>query len=371
MIAPTIAVVGSAATGRNYDPPVHDVDAALVAAEQIGRELANHGCRLVVFSSKDDFIESAVVRGFAQSARARPKSIEVRPPLKSARPGFPEMEPKPHLFEIRPEPATDWEVSFYRSLLSIDGLVLIGGGSSTFIAGLIAISRRIAIVPIATFGGAAEKAWKRVREERDLTTEEDLAPAAAAWRPGSAEAVVSSVLNQHRRRLEEDNQRRDQARVAARRKSIGLVAAILCLVLAIAAIPATARWGSGHVAATALLVFGPLLAGVSGALSRDALVDEARTPLRDGVLGAAAGGIAGILFIAAQIVANTDPLKGDSASRLIYFVVAVGFVAGLAFDAVLAKLRRTDVTATSPIGLPVSGPAHQPAPDSTGDVATP
>jgi hypothetical protein len=310
-MGPTVAVVGSAVAGRTYDPPVHDVDAALAAAEEIGRELANQGCRLVVFSSKVDFIESAVVCGFAASDSAKPKSIEVRSPLKSAHPGFPQMQPKPDLFDVRPDPTTDWEVSFYRSLLSVDAVVLIGGGRSTFIAGLIGLSRRIAIAPIATFGGAAEKAWKRVREEDSLATEEDLTPAASGWGAGSAEAVVKSLLNQHRRRLVEDEQRRDEARVVTRRKTNGLLAAILCLVLAVAAIPATAKWGSGQVVATALLVFAPLLAGVSGALSRDALFDETRRPLRDGALGAAAGGISGILFVAAQVIANPNPLTGD------------------------------------------------------------
>jgi hypothetical protein len=56
-----------------------------------------------------------------------------------------------------------------------------------------------------------------------------------------------------------------------------------------------------------------------------------------------------VLFLAAQLATNPDLLKGDSAARLGYFVVPVGFVAGLAFDAVLAKLRGTDVVQTSPI----------------------
>jgi hypothetical protein len=359
-MGPTVAVVGSAAGGRTYDPPIYDIDATTVAAEEIGRELANQGCRLVVFSNKADFIESAVVRGFACSDDAKPKSIEVRPPLKSALPGFPEMQLKPDLFEVRPEPTTDWEVSFYRSLLSVDALLLIGGGRSTFDAGLIALSRPIAIAPIATFGGAAEKAWKRAREESSLATEEDLAPLASQWRAGSAEAVVASLLHQHRRRLDEDRRRRDEMRADARRKIRGVLAAAVYLVLALASIPAFTKWGTGATVAVALLVFGPLLAGASGALIRDALFDEARTSLRDGVLGAAAGGLSGILFIAAQVVTNPDLLKGESASRLIYFVVPVGFAAGLAFDHVLAKLRRTDVTQTSPIEVPVAGHPQEP-----------
>ena len=61
---PTIAVIGSMSPDRIYDPPGGDSETAEAAAAEIGRELAARGCRILVFSGRAEFIESAVVRGF-------------------------------------------------------------------------------------------------------------------------------------------------------------------------------------------------------------------------------------------------------------------------------------------------------------------
>jgi drug/metabolite transporter (DMT)-like permease len=145
------------------------------------------------------------------------------------------------------------------------------------------------------------------------------------------------------------------SRVALRHKAYWLLAALLVLVLALATIPATSTFQGTSWAAEALLVAGPLSAGMSGALIRS-VFDESGEQLRAAVAGAAAGGLSGVLFVAAQLLTNPGALKGDSITRLIFFVVAVGFAAGLAFDAVLAKLRGIDVTQTSPIDVVAKDP---------------
>ncbi|MFC5925077.1 hypothetical protein [Micromonospora vulcania] len=348
MSAPTIAVVGSVVVGRTYDPPLRDGTVGLAAAEEIGRELAERGCRLVVFSSDEDFIEAAAVRGYAGSDQARPGSIEVRGPYRTDHAGFPEAQHRPELFDARPEPTADWEVSFYRALLHVDGILLVGGGRSTFIAGLIALSRRIAVAPVGTFGGAAEKTWQRLHGEPDAATEEDLSALVGPWRSGSARTVVASLLRQHERRLTERERLRRQTDTEARRRARSLVAALVFLLAGLATLPANVAWRPGTWAAVALLVAGPLSAAMCGALIRNAF-DEAGEWLRAAVFGAAAGALSAVLFIAAQLATNPDLLKGDSAARLGYFVVPVGFAAGLAFDGVLAKLRGTDVVQTTPI----------------------
>ncbi|GAB4102987.1 hypothetical protein GCM10028790_20060 [Micromonospora taraxaci] len=348
MSAPTVAVVGSVATGRSYDPPLRDVAVAARAAEEIGRELAQHGCRLVVFSSDEGFVESAVVRGYAQSGRARPGAIEVRGPYRADPTDFPEAQSHPELFDTRPEPTPDWEVSFYRALLQVDAILLIGGGRSTFIAGLIALSRRIAAAPVGTFGGSAEKAWQRMHGEPDAASEEDLSAMVSRWRPGSAEAVVGSLLRQHERRLSEQEQLQRQTTVETRRRAWSLLSALVFLAAGLATLPAATAWRPGTWAAVTLLVFGPLCAAVSGALIRN-VFDEVGEWLRAAVFGAAAGGLSAVLFLAAQLTTNPNLLQGDSAARLGYFIVPVGFAAGLAFDAVLTKLRGTDVVKTHPV----------------------
>jgi hypothetical protein len=50
------------------------------------------------------------------------------------------MSKRPELFQFVNDPSPDWEVSFYRSLASVAGVLLIGGGRPTYIARLIALS---------------------------------------------------------------------------------------------------------------------------------------------------------------------------------------------------------------------------------------
>ena len=66
-----------------------------------------------------------------------------------------------------------------------------------------------------------------------------------------------------------------------------------------------------------------------------------------GVLGGAAGLITGLLYVASQLVATPDVLvagQAEAVRRLLFFVLPIGFVAGLTFDAVYTKLRGTDVS---------------------------
>ncbi len=50
-------------------------------------------------------------------------------------------------------------MSFYQSLNEVDGVLLIGGGNSTMIAGLVAMGRGIAMLAAAAFGGKAAEVW--------------------------------------------------------------------------------------------------------------------------------------------------------------------------------------------------------------------
>jgi len=110
-------------------------------------------------------------------------------------------------------------------------------------------------------------------------------------------------------------------------------------------------WGNNALAVW-MLFLAPLLAGGAGASIRP-IVDRLRgtqgvapAVLATLVLGLVAGGIAGILFVTAQLtgdpnlgVANLDAY----ARRSIPFAVGVGFIAGLTSDAVFGKLLGLDV----------------------------
>ncbi|MFC5830026.1 hypothetical protein [Nonomuraea insulae] len=114
---------------------------------------------------------------------------------------FPEVADHRELFDMQPDAAADWEVSFYRSILVADGVLLLGGGRSTLIAGLITLSRRIPIVAVAHFGGGGEKIWAYANREPNYTTSAELATMAEPWHPGAATAITGSLIDQHARRL--------------------------------------------------------------------------------------------------------------------------------------------------------------------------
>jgi hypothetical protein len=65
------------------------------------------------------------------------------------------------------------------------------------------------------------------------------------------------------------------------------------------------------------------------------------------VLGLVAGGIAGVLFVTAQLTADPQLIAGTNAvsysQRTIPFAVGIGFIAGLTSDAVFGKLLGQDV----------------------------
>jgi uncharacterized membrane protein AbrB (regulator of aidB expression) len=65
-------------------------------------------------------------------------------------------------------------------------------------------------------------------------------------------------------------------------------------------------------------------------------------------LGLVAGGVAGLLFVTAQVTTAAVADRGqivaiDQARRLVAFTVLIGFVAGMTLDAVFRKLIATDV----------------------------
>ncbi len=358
---PLIAVVGCASEARKDVLKVYDADIARRAAEDVGRELAKAKCRLLIYSSCPDFIEFEVVRGYMAANSAGTNLIQVRYPLSVSQAPFPGQTDCEQLFDWRPDRSNDWEVSFYRSLEEVDGIILIGGGDSTLIAGLVAMGHRLPTFALASFGGAAAKVWESLSAQRDLVSPEDVSlMARPKWTPETAKACVASLQGQ-RDRLEAEAQTRKLLEV--RRSGIltrqAVVAAIL-FIAAIAAVPVA--WGNelSYRSLLFLLFLCPVLSGISGATIRmifdwrqGATPHAASSALVTAALGLVAGGVSGLLFISAQLSAIPQTndavvakLQAAQASRLVPFALAIGFVAGLTLDAVFRKLTGIDVVRT-------------------------
>jgi hypothetical protein len=346
MTDPLIAVVGDVSSDRAFEPPMKDPAKAKKAAQGLGAELAQRGARLLVYGGP--FLEAEVVRGFVAGKPARDRSILMWYSKDNEPPPFAEETDHPNLFERRSERGADWEIAFYRSIARADGVILIGGGNATKISGQVAIGTRMPILALAEFGGAAAKVWETLSAGEDLPNRNEINLMAQPWAEGAAAACVNALYAQRERRHSAEG---------APSPIFSILAGLLFLA-ALAIVPWV--WGQNAFAVW-MLFFAPLLAGGAGAAIRP-MVDRLRgaqemapAVLATVVLGLVAGGIAGVLFVTAQLTADPQ-LTADVqkivpyAQRSIPFTVAVGFVAGLTADAVFGKLLGLEVVRTLGIG---------------------
>lgn len=350
---PIIAIVGNLKT--HEDAPA--------AAEALGRELARAGFRILVYSSGESFLEGRIVKGYAASQKANRRSIQVRYPLHlHEKPSFPEQKSQADLFDWRPDDGEDWEMSFYQSLKEVDGIVLMGGGPSTLIAGVVALGYGTAVLAMANFGGAAANVWERLRPGRDLPNELEKALMACPWSEDQTSNCVQAIKDQLARKAAVMRQRLIEERRKQTSLSKHAFFALIVFVLAVAAVPTAFTWHTiPEPVLNMLLFFSPLLAGVAGSTIR--LVFDAsqgggpltaESSITTAALGLIAGGVAGLLFITAQITTAPSTAAGvvvsaDQARKLVLFGVLIGFVAGLTMDAVFRKLISSDVVDVSSI----------------------
>ena len=169
---------------------------------------------------------------------------------------------------------------------------------------------------------------------------------ARPWAAGSAARLVQSLERQRAERVAQARAAARRERTEARRTQISLAVAAGLLLAAVAGLILAWGWRPGSAGSIALLALVPVLAAAAGALIRTSL-DVGRDWTRASVLGGAAGLITGLLYVASQLIGAPDVLdtgQTEAVRRLLFFVLPIGFVAGLTFDAVYAKPRGKDVS---------------------------
>jgi hypothetical protein len=214
---------------------------------------------------------------------------------------------------------------------------------------LIALTLRIPLAAIASFGGVARQVWEILDTEQNYATEEEIAlMAQSEWRPNSAEKLIRSLVDQGNRRVAEELEKQRTVRRESRRTLTSLGIATALLLLALCAIPLA--WGQtpGTTRNLAILTAAPLLAATAGAIFRSAF-DVGHDWAKTALLGFAAGAVSFLLFVAAQLATTPDALEGAGARRLLIFVLAIGFIAGFTFDTVYSRMRAADVARISAI----------------------
>ena len=339
MKPPLIAIVGSLNEARTIDPPLKNPAEARQAAEAVGAALAEKGYRIFVYTAEAGFLETFVVKGYVASGKAKTKSIVARFPIGNES-EFTEYPAHPEVFDLQRDRTADWETSFYRSLRDVDGVVLIGGGRSTLITGLIAVTLRIPLVAALAYGGKAEEVWKVLDSAQDLPAATEIN---AMAKPGTTDVAREWVDSL-------EAQRRARQRQSSSSQKIAALAAVL-LISWVATLPAgfillkskimpggDLPWPLDTIF-IALLFIAPLIAGCSGATVRALLPGQEGMTAGSSVLGAAAGAIASLLYVGAQLLSSGASGGSPNNFPLLLFGVGFGFIAGFTFDSVFKKLE--------------------------------
>lgn len=361
-----IAIIGSCDPERQGELDLRNIDTAVHASELLGKALATRGHHIVVYSSGEHFFEVDVVRGYCSAEQASSEAIDVRFSQNQDPPAFVEATDNREIFSYSPDHNPDWEFAFYQSLKDVDGAILLGGGTSTLVAGLFILSYGKPLIACAAFGGSARKIWGELSAKKSVSLDkEDLdLMATTNWTDDNALQMVDLLPRQKERAANEQKRLRllEQSAQTSLSRNTWLAAGFF--ILGLSSWPLT--WGISGLSYGLLLValiFAPLFTGAAGPMIRFAIenlqgVKQQRIapPSIYIALGAIAGAISGLLFILAQVYANSADLdvaaKSEQLRRLVPFTIAIGFIAGLTFERVFGILFETDVVRADMVRAP-------------------
>ncbi|MEU5464274.1 hypothetical protein ACH4KU_23385 [Streptomyces althioticus] len=302
---------------------------------------------MAVFSSKPKYAEADVVHGYAEGCTADdPGTVAAFPPRHR---GVDFLLPEgSHVtVDVVRDTSGEWEVGYYRTLLKCDGVLLIGGGQSTRVAGIIALSQGIPVLPVAAFGGGASQVWVNLDKVRNDTDDADIALLGGDWSADAAPRLVACLLRQrerHEARLR-DVQRRTRA--AAWASAAGWLVALVCMCTAVAGLVTAGPPRRADAHNLSVLIGAPLLAAVAGAVIRSSFETESRW-LRACIRGLGAGLVTVLLYVASQLLSVPTLMDRLDVRRLLFITVPLGFTAGFTFDLVFERLRSGAVGGAPP-----------------------
>lgn len=362
---PIVAIVGSA----RHEIMGESEPRARQAAQLIGAELARCGCSIAVYGSNVEYIEYDVVKGYLTSTEKKPRSIICIYPSKT-KIEFEGMEANSKCFVFHT--SLDWEVSFYRSLFKMDGILLFGGRQSALIAGQVSLSRDLPIVAVGSFEGAAQTIWREHLSKKPGNISEEDLQIMGRWDDTSPAGIVGSLMSQYKKndeKLKAESQSLDAIKKKAdlydqlmaqaksdKKKSVlaivFLVAFVVFLIFGLAAAMADRMY-------TTMSILGLGCAGGMGATIRllGAKAPETSGKWSTPVIGIAVGLVFALIYHIPQIVQGSDFLLPDpknlenmSPLRVQYICsMLVAFLAGLGFDYSLEQLIKKSKSDTERI----------------------
>ena len=164
-----IAVFGSwRRAGEDPERPLKGTREAFEAAcQEIGREIAQRGHSVLVYSDEQATADYHVVQGILNAA----DSITIDHPLiqvmgqdSSTFSYENEAQDYPDLFSFMGSNANRWQISHLMMTRHADALLVIGGGKGSQTAGLAAFVAGKRVVPVGAFGGGAAQILNAIEQ---------------------------------------------------------------------------------------------------------------------------------------------------------------------------------------------------------------
>jgi hypothetical protein len=370
MIKKPIAIIGSIDPSRpDYDPPLRNLNASADAARALGKELARAKHPILVFSSNPSFIEAGIVAGYIASGEAQRNSIIMLYPRRKdpkIHGKFAEQDTHTNLFDPKTDTHPRWEVSYYQSLRDVEGILVVGGGRSTLILGLMALANRMPIVSVACFGGNAEEIWTLSKDKPWITSKDWNEMGSDGWADEMAEPLVESFTNQRAKineLLEVEGKKKEQVQKERDHRSMiaigfGLVAAVFTIIGVFGKFLFRMENGWLGIYSICFLVV-PISSGIAGSMFFTLRQDRKSggTLLPPSIKETIAHGLwaglgSAILFFLSQVTTNRDIKSLAKAVAegiggfdiLLLFSLMIAFIAGLTYEAVFGKWEAVDAS---------------------------
>jgi hypothetical protein len=326
------------------------------AGHELGRCLAERGHTILVGSDNQYDIDPSVVEGALEAGNKT--TIEVHL-MQGAPECYPNLSQSGAIRNV-PHRYHDWDVTVLEVLRgSAEGVIALGGNIGVVQTGVAGWMLGRAVIPIAAFGGGAQKVWGYGSGERQqfyfgALSDIEIDRLTSAWNThdtdGSARFVVDA--------LERVAQR---AKLSTSPKGFLVIVSTLVLVMLVAWVALLAAplvgslewlgWRPVTEAAASgvrflLLLVSVCTAGALGALMqtlrrmRDGQLVKGQRIVIDGVLGIAAGFLTAALYLVAQIAVTGSlelPETDADYARIALIVGLAALFSSLYLDAALAR----------------------------------
>ena len=137
------------------------------AAEEIGNELAKRGFCVMIGSEDENTFDFHVAQAMLQHksvTEATDPRIEVYRAEDGRYPFCDQMNQQPRLFAVKQFPTQEFRIAHTLAAARADAVIVMGGMDKTPLVATTASLMRKAVIPVATFGGAAEDVWRTARQ---------------------------------------------------------------------------------------------------------------------------------------------------------------------------------------------------------------